>query len=141
MIWPAYNSNLSISSSLAHNTSHGNLAILQRGSIRSRVHTPDSLRVNSDRTTQRRKPGGLGQTRRRPVLGFSTVRMGVSPANGSRFLCWRVCRERRHAKKPAYVIIKKSIDGRSVKVVKPRTPGNGITGVLVRLDGHYALFL
>jgi hypothetical protein len=53
----------------------------------------------------------------------------------------RYSTELRHAKKPAYIITKKSIDGRTAKVVSPRTPGNGITGVLVRLDGHDALCL
>jgi hypothetical protein len=53
----------------------------------------------------------------------------------------RYSTELRHAKKPAYMITKKAIDGRSAKVVTPRTPGNGITGVLVRLDGHDALCL
>ena len=53
----------------------------------------------------------------------------------------RYSTELRHAKKPAYIITKKSIDGHSAKVVSPRTPGNGITGLLVRLDGHDALCL
>jgi hypothetical protein len=53
----------------------------------------------------------------------------------------RYSTELRHAKKPAYIITKKAIDGRSAKVVTPRTPGNGITGVLVRLAGHDALCL
>jgi hypothetical protein len=53
----------------------------------------------------------------------------------------RYSTELRHAKKPAYIIINKSIDRHSAKVVNPRTPGNGITGVLVRLDGHDALCL
>jgi len=53
----------------------------------------------------------------------------------------RYSTELRHAKKPAYIITKKSIDGRSAEVVNPRTSGNGITGVLVRLDGHDALCL
>jgi hypothetical protein len=53
----------------------------------------------------------------------------------------RYSTELRHTKKPAYVVRKKSIDGRSAKVVNPRTPGNGITGVLVHLGGHDALCL
>ena len=35
-------------------------------------------------------------------------------------------------KKPAYVVIHKSIGGRRAKVVSPRTPGHGITGVYIR---------
>jgi hypothetical protein len=35
-------------------------------------------------------------------------------------------------KKPAYVVIHKSIGGRRAKVVSPRTPGHGITGVYFR---------
>lgn len=53
----------------------------------------------------------------------------------------RYSTELRHAKKPAYIINEKSIDGRAAKVVSPRTPGNGITGILVRLDSHDALCL
>jgi hypothetical protein len=39
-------------------------------------------------------------------------------------------------KKPAYVVIHKSIGGFHAKVVSPRTPGNGITGVYFRDVGH-----
>jgi len=39
-------------------------------------------------------------------------------------------------KKPAYVVIHKSIDGRRAKIVSPRTPGHGITGVYFRNAGH-----
>lgn len=53
----------------------------------------------------------------------------------------RYSTELQHAKTPSYIITKKSIDGRSAKVVSPRTRGNGITGVLVRLGGHEALCL
>jgi hypothetical protein len=53
----------------------------------------------------------------------------------------RYSTELRHAKKPAYIITKKFIDGRTARVVSPRTSGNGITGVLVHLDGHDALCL
>lgn len=53
----------------------------------------------------------------------------------------RYSTELRHAKKPAYIITKKSIDGRAAKAVSPRIPGNGVTGVLVRLDSHDALCL
>lgn len=53
----------------------------------------------------------------------------------------RYSTELRHAKTPAYIITKESIDGRGAKVVSPRTPGNGITGVLVRLGVHEALCL
>jgi hypothetical protein len=53
----------------------------------------------------------------------------------------RYSTELRHAKKPAYIITKKSLDGRTAKVVSPRTPGNGTVGVFVRLDRHHALCL
>jgi hypothetical protein len=39
-------------------------------------------------------------------------------------------------KKPAYVVVHKSIGGFRVKVVSPRTPGHGITGVYFRDVGH-----
>jgi hypothetical protein len=46
------------------------------------------------------------------------------------------------AKKPAYIIAKKSIGGFSAKVVSPRTAGKGITGVYFRkLRGNDTLFL
>ena len=35
-------------------------------------------------------------------------------------------------KKPAYAVIHKSIGGRRAKIVSPRTPGHGITGVYFR---------
>jgi hypothetical protein len=38
-------------------------------------------------------------------------------------------------KKPAYVVIQKPIGGRPAKVVNPRTPGHGITGVYFRNVG------
>lgn len=38
----------------------------------------------------------------------------------------------KQAKKPAYVIVKKSIGGYRAKVVSPQTPGHGITGVYFR---------
>ncbi|MFZ0959667.1 MAG: hypothetical protein WAO35_02090 [Terriglobia bacterium] len=38
-------------------------------------------------------------------------------------------------KTPAYVVIHKSIGGRGAKVVSPRTPGHGITGVYFRNVG------
>jgi hypothetical protein len=53
----------------------------------------------------------------------------------------RYSTELRNAKKPGYVIAKKPVDGRSAKVVSPRTLGNGITGVYVRVSGHEALCL
>ena len=53
----------------------------------------------------------------------------------------RYSTELRHAKKPAYIITKKFIDGRTARVVSPRISGNGITGVLVHLNGHDALCL
>ena len=53
----------------------------------------------------------------------------------------RYSTELRNVKKPAYIIAKKSIGGRTAKVVSPQTPGNGITGVYVRLGGHDALCL
>jgi hypothetical protein len=39
-------------------------------------------------------------------------------------------------KKPAYVVVHKSIGGFRAKVVSPRTPGHGITGVYFRDVGH-----
>ncbi|SRR5712692_1354834 len=39
-------------------------------------------------------------------------------------------------KKPAYVVIHKSIGGRRAKIVSPRTPGHGITGVYFRNVGY-----
>ncbi|MGB2644656.1 MAG: hypothetical protein WBG02_11550 [Candidatus Acidiferrum sp.] len=39
-------------------------------------------------------------------------------------------------KKPAYVVIHKSIGGRRAKIVSPRTPGHGITGVYFRNAGN-----
>jgi hypothetical protein len=39
-------------------------------------------------------------------------------------------------KKPAYVVVHKSIGGFRAKVVSPRTPGHGITGVYFRNVGH-----
>lgn len=53
----------------------------------------------------------------------------------------RYSAELRNAKKPAYSVAKKSIGGRTAKVVRPRTPGNGVTGMYVRLDRHDALCL
>ena len=53
----------------------------------------------------------------------------------------RYSTELRNAKKPAYIIAKKPVDGRTAKVVSPRTLGNGITGVYVRVSGHEALCL
>jgi hypothetical protein len=53
----------------------------------------------------------------------------------------RYSTELRNVKKPAYIIAKKSIGGRTAKVVSPRTLGNGITGVYVRLGGDDALCL
>jgi hypothetical protein len=48
----------------------------------------------------------------------------------------------REAKKPAYIVSKKSIGGLSAKVVSPRTPGKGITGVYFRIvRGHNTLCL
>jgi hypothetical protein len=48
----------------------------------------------------------------------------------------------KEAKKPAYTISKESIGGLSAKVVNPRTPGKGITGVYFRVaSGHNALCL
>jgi hypothetical protein len=41
----------------------------------------------------------------------------------------RYSTELRKAKKPAYAIHEKSIGGHSAKVVSPRTPGNGVTGI------------
>jgi hypothetical protein len=38
--------------------------------------------------------------------------------------------------KPAYVVVHKSIGGFRAKVVSPRTPGHGITGVYFRDVGH-----
>jgi hypothetical protein len=38
-------------------------------------------------------------------------------------------------KKPAYVVIHKPIGGRRAKIVSPRTPGHGITGVYFRNVG------
>jgi hypothetical protein len=38
-------------------------------------------------------------------------------------------------KKPAYVVIHKSIDGRRAKIVSPRIPGHGVTGVYFRNVG------
>jgi len=53
----------------------------------------------------------------------------------------RYSTELRRVKKPASILTGKSIDGRNGKLVRPRNPGNGITGVLVRLDKHNALCL
>lgn len=39
-------------------------------------------------------------------------------------------------KKPAYVVIHKSIGGRRAKIVSPRTPGHGITGMYFRNVGY-----
>ena len=39
-------------------------------------------------------------------------------------------------KKPAYVATQKSIGGRRAKIVSPRTPGHGVTGVYVRKAGN-----
>jgi hypothetical protein len=39
-------------------------------------------------------------------------------------------------KKPAYVVVHKSIGGFRAKVVSPRTPGHGIMGVYFRDIGH-----
>src|SRR6266480_251823 len=39
-------------------------------------------------------------------------------------------------KKPAYVVIHKSIGGRRAKIVSPRVPGHGITGVYFRNAGN-----
>jgi len=47
----------------AHNTTHGTLAVPQGSSIRSRFHSPDSQRINSNCTNQRSRHRGLGQTR------------------------------------------------------------------------------
>jgi hypothetical protein len=48
----------------------------------------------------------------------------------------------KEAKKPAYIVSKESIGGLSAKVVSPRTPGKGITGVYSRIGpGHNALCL
>jgi hypothetical protein len=38
-------------------------------------------------------------------------------------------------KNPAYVVIHKSIEGHRAKIVSPRTPGHGITGVYFRNVG------
>jgi hypothetical protein len=40
------------------------------------------------------------------------------------------------AKKPAYVIAYESIGGFPAKIVSPRTPGHGLTGVYFRNVGH-----
>jgi len=47
----------------------------------------------------------------------------------------------KNAKKPVHIVSKRSIGGRSAKVANPRTPGTGLTGVYVKLDGHNALWL
>lgn len=39
-------------------------------------------------------------------------------------------------KKPAYVVIHKIIGGRRGRIVSPRTPGHGITGVYIRNVGN-----
>jgi len=39
-------------------------------------------------------------------------------------------------RKPAYVVIHKSIGGRRAKIVSPRVPGHGITGVYFRNAGN-----
>lgn len=39
-------------------------------------------------------------------------------------------------KKPVYAVIRKSIGGHRAKIVSPRTPGHGITGVYFRNVGH-----
>jgi hypothetical protein len=46
-----------------------------------------------------------------------------------------------NAKKTAHIVSKRSIDGRSANVAKPRMPGSGLTGVYVKSDGHNALWL
>jgi hypothetical protein len=42
----------------------------------------------------------------------------------------------REEKKPAYVVIHKSIDGHPAKIASPRIPGHGITGVYFRNAGN-----
>lgn len=39
-------------------------------------------------------------------------------------------------KKPTYVVVHKAIEGRAAKIVSPRAPGKGITGVCFRNAGH-----
>src|SRR5258708_37182026 len=53
----------------------------------------------------------------------------------------RYSTELRCIRKSTYPVAKKFVDGRSAKVVRPQTPGNGITGVYVRVSGHDALCL
>lgn len=53
----------------------------------------------------------------------------------------RYSTELRNVKKTAYIITKKRIEGRTAKVVSPSTPGNGMTGVYVRVGGRDALCL
>jgi hypothetical protein len=43
--------------------------------------------------------------------------------------------------KREHIVSKRSIDGHSAKVANPRTPGSGLTGVYVKLEGHNALWL
>lgn len=53
----------------------------------------------------------------------------------------RYSTELRKAKKPTYDISKKSIAGRTARVVSPRALGGGITGLYVHVGGHDALCL
>jgi hypothetical protein len=53
-----------------------------------------------------------------------------------RFDFGRYSNSLKEEKKPAYVVVHKSIDGFRAKVVSPRTPGHGITGVYFRHVGH-----
>jgi hypothetical protein len=53
----------------------------------------------------------------------------------------RYSTELRNAKRPAYVIDRNRIDGRTARVVTPQTPGSGITGVYVALGRHRAICL
>jgi len=47
----------------------------------------------------------------------------------------------KNAKKPAHIVSRRPIGGHSARVAYPRTPGNGLTGVYVKLDRHTALWL
>ena len=48
----------------------------------------------------------------------------------------------KHEKEPAYVVVHKSIGGLRAKIVSPRTPGHGVTGVYFRhVGGSNALCL